>query len=97
MHPFSAGDMVVCIDDEPVPGKIVRSGEPWLRAGRAYRIASVSSCSMTGNHGVMLRGLDITAPAVGWHAWRFRKIEAADEKFSAHLLAIKQTPSLTTA
>lgn len=100
MHPFKAGDLVVCIDDKPVPGKIVRPGEPWLCAGRAYRIASVSSCSVTGKHGVMLLGLGITAPAVGWHAWRFRKIELADEAFCEELkarLAGKLTHEMTAA
>lgn len=100
MHPFKAGELVVCVDDKPVPGKVVLHGEPWIRAGRAYRIASVSSCNVTGNHGVMLQGLGINAPAVGWHAWRFRKIEAADDTFCKELRAktqIKQTPKLEPA
>lgn len=90
MHPFNVGDLVICVDDEPLPGKVVRPGEPWVRAGRAYRITSASCCGVTGQHGVMLQGLATTAPAVGWHAWRFRKIEAADEVFCERLS--KHTP-----
>jgi hypothetical protein len=81
MHPFKAGDVVVCIDDRPLPEKIIRIGEPWVKAGRAYRVASTSTCAVSGYHGLLLRELECWPPGAGWHAWRFTKIELADGDF----------------
>lgn len=88
MHPFAPGDLVICIDDKPLPEKIIRIGEPWVKAGRAYRVASISSSGP--NFGVELEDLNHWPPACGWHAWRFIKIEPADEAFTAALTRVKE-------
>lgn len=88
MHPLNAGDVVRCIDDKPLSEKIIRIGEPWVKAGRVYRVASTSTCAVSGNHGVVLREVNHWPPGAGWHAWRFRKIEPADEAFRSELREI---------
>lgn len=73
MHPFKLGDVVVCVNDTPLPDKIIRIGESWVKIGRIYLISGTST-NEVGDHGVILLGLKQSPPAVGWHAWRFRKI-----------------------
>lgn len=84
LHPFIAGDLVICIDDTPLPERTPRRGEPWVRAGRAYRVESVST-NAAGDHGLLLVGIANWPPSAGWHAWRFRKIEPASDGFCASL------------
>lgn len=88
MHPFSVGDLVICVDDQPLPGKLLRFDESWVIAGRVYRVSGTSTCPVSGRHGVVLEGLKNEPPSVGWHVWRFRKIEAADETFCRRLRQI---------
>lgn len=80
MHPFQAGDLVLCVDDTPNPGRIIRRGEPWIKRGRAYRI-SATLTNEIGQYGVTLVGLEHWPPAAGWHAWRFEKFEPASKGF----------------
>jgi len=96
MHPFKVADIVVCIDDRPLPEKIIRIGEPWVKAGRAYRVASTSTCAVSGNHGLLLCELECWPPGVGWHAWRFTEIEPADDDFSLEVCLLYK-PSQTVA
>lgn len=88
MHPFVPGDLVICIDDKPLPERIIRIGEPWVEAGRAYRVRSVSICGDL--RGVELEDLAHWPPAVGWHAWRFIKIEPAEEDFSRQIRRLRE-------
>lgn len=73
MHPFKLGDVVVCVDDTPLPEKIVRIGEPWVKAGRTYLVSGISS-NEVGHHGIVLLDIKQWPPAVGWHTWRFKKL-----------------------
>ena len=80
MHPFSVGDIVTCIDDRPIPGH-ERSGiQAWPMVGRAYRVASLSSDG-AGNHGITLAEIPTSPGSKGWHAWRFRKFDRAEDSF----------------
>ncbi|MFN6936601.1 MAG: hypothetical protein ACK4NZ_15780, partial [Tsuneonella sp.] len=60
-------------------------GEPRVKAGRAYRVSSTSSSGPC--FGVELEDLNHWPPAIGWHHWRFIKIEPADEMFTELLRA----------
>lgn len=73
MHPFNLGDLVVCVNDTPLPEKIVRIGEPWIKVGRTY-LVSATSTNEVGDHGVVLLEIKQWPPAVGWHAWRFKRL-----------------------
>jgi hypothetical protein len=64
VHPFTPGDLVICIDDTPQPDRIVRVGEPWVKAGRAYRIQSTST-NEVGEHGVELQQVQHWPPRRG--------------------------------
>jgi len=84
MHPFSIGDCVICIDDKPSPGRAPRAGEAWIKAGCAYRITATASNVARGNmveYGVELAEVSTGSGSAGWHAWRFRKIDRAEDNF----------------
>ena len=80
MHPFSVGEIVVCVDDTPLPDRARRHGEDWISQGKFYRVAAATS-DRHGNAGVRLEGVKEMPPRVGWFAWRFKRLESADEKF----------------
>ena len=86
MHPFSAGEVVVCIDDEPLADRIIWPPDPWVCKGRIYRIKELSS-TPDGEHGVHLTNLDTRPNSLGWYAWRFRRLEVADAQFMKMLAA----------
>ncbi|MEE4317785.1 MAG: hypothetical protein V2I74_12475 [Erythrobacter sp.] len=88
MHPFSVGDLVECIDDTPLPGKAPRSGEDWIHQGRIYRVSATISDNAQG-FGVRLERVDDRPPRLGWYAWRFRKLEPADDSFRELLRSLK--------
>lgn len=87
MHPFCAGDIVECIDDDPLPEHAAESGHGRIRRGRIYRVES-ASCDDEQGYGICLQGVEDCSSGFGWHAWRFRKLEAADADFSALLRSI---------
>ena len=80
---FQPGDMVVCISTEPDPSC---QPHPWtleeLAEGACYRVAAYFPNH--GTPGLQLIGID-HRPGDGWHAWRFRKVVAADHAFSETL------------
>ena len=83
MHPFQLGDVVVCLDDTPLPERIVRIGEPWIKAGRTYLVNGVSS-NQNNEHGVVLLEVKHWPPASGWHAWRFRRVYPGSRGAEVH-------------
>lgn len=80
MHPFSICEVVVCVDDTPVPGRDRRDGEDWIEVGKFYRVAATMS-DRHGNAGIRVGGVKDMPPRVGWFAWRFKRIESADDNF----------------
>lgn len=84
MAKFVPGEIVVCIDDTPLPDRIIPIGMPWIRRGRSYRIADIGM-NEQGEEGVRLVELQPVPPATGWYAWRFDKFEGADELFCKEL------------
>lgn len=79
MHPFCIDDIVVCVDDTPLPGRLPPPAGQWIRNGGTYRVEAVLQDDQ-GCPGVCLAG--ISSPTwYAFHAWRFRRIELADEDF----------------
>jgi hypothetical protein len=82
MHPFKLGDLVVCINDTPLPEKIIRIGEPWVKIGRTYMVSGAST-NEVGDHGIVLLEIKQWPPAAGWHAWRFKKLYNTEDRAEA--------------
>jgi hypothetical protein len=80
MHPFSVGEIVVCVDDTPLPDRARRHGEDWISQGKFYRVAATLSDRL-GNVGIRVEGVKDMPPRVGWFAWRFKRLENADGDF----------------
>jgi len=87
MHPFRAGDIVECIDDDPLPDRALQPVQDSIRRGRIYRVRS-ALCDDVQDYRVCLEGVEDCPTGIGWHVWRFRKLEAADADFSALLRSI---------
>lgn len=49
------------------------------------RIAAVAMSDRHGNAGISVDGVREKPPRVGWFAWRFKRLEGADEKFREQL------------
>lgn len=99
MHPFQVGDIVVCIDDKPAPDHQPPKGCQWIKAGRVYRVKAI--LQVVGLHGPRF-GIELVdvpgpLPHSGWHAWRFRKIERADDNFIATLRAARANTLFASA
>ncbi|WP_394730735.1 hypothetical protein [Altererythrobacter sp. GH1-8] len=89
MHPFTVGDLVECIDDTPLPDRTPRPGEDWVCLGKIYRIRATLQTEREG-YGVGLEGVSDNPPRIGWHAWRFRKLEPADDEFCEIIRSLNQ-------
>lgn len=80
---FHPGDVVVCVSTRPNPEAQLN---PWtlerLTEGAYYRVAKY--LPNPRKPGLQLVGVD-HSPGDGWHAWRFRKVVAADGKFIERL------------
>ncbi len=98
---FQPGDVVVCInaqinpDCQPNPPTLHR-----LKKGALYRVARylpVSSARVPYWGGKPMAGVQLVgvdhSPGHGWQAWRFRKVEPADQKFIESLQARKLEPA----
>jgi hypothetical protein len=89
--PFQPGDVVVCVDASP--GRL--SGRRSLKLRMVYR---VSACrpSLDGTpsghvlvDGESPHGITDMGAWRGWDTVRFRKVDAADEQFTARIRAYK--------
>lgn len=87
MHPFSVGELVVCINEEPIPGRAPWAGESWVRVNHVYRIRK-TGYNEEEEPGVSLIGLGGANPFRWWYAWRFRPVQPADDDFIAMLRAL---------
>ncbi len=79
---FSAGDLVVCIDNGPKRG-LIRAIVPihhLLTRGRVCRIERVNRTRF-GTPTLALVGVPLPTPMRGFEPYRFRKIMPADEEF----------------
>ena len=88
---FQPGDLVVCVSTLPNPAvqpnpKMLER----LKEGRYYRVTAY--LPQPKIDGVQLGGVD-HKPGDGWQAWRFRKVEPADEEFTKSLRARKLEPA----
>jgi len=92
MHPFRAGDIVECIDDAPLPDRVHEPDQARIRRGRIYRVRSVFRDDGQG-YAVCLEGVGDCPTGIGWHASRFRRLEAADADFCALLRSIPRERS----
>lgn len=73
------GDAVVCVDITTPNNAGETLAASFLRLGACYRVAAVFNIS--GCSGLALIGVT-TKGKLGFHAFRFRKIDKADEKFT---------------
>jgi hypothetical protein len=87
MHQFTVGEVVVCIDDIllcPFPsGQVAFSP----KLGACYRVSELVA-DRWDNPGVRLEGVRDHPSVYGWHAWRFRRLDAADAAFTRLLREI---------
>jgi len=100
MHPFSTGDLVVCVNDTPLNGYTPPRVYAWPKVGRAYRIDdAVSSTCGSGKieYGVVIWEIPHQPPSQGWYAWRFRRIERADDCFVSVLRTLRVNASFKEA
>lgn len=93
MHPFSVGDLVECIDDCVLPGRVRGADEDWVGLGKIYRVSELVT-SDQDECGVQLAEIAVVPPQVGWHAWRFQKLTRADDSF-CELMASLSLPLAT--
>lgn len=97
---FQPGDLVVCVSTEinpecqQYPSSLAR-----LKRGGLYRVARYFPVSpgriyWRGNPmaGLQLVGVD-HRPSHGWQAWRFRKVEPADQWFTKSLRVRELEPA----
>lgn len=84
MTDFAPGDLVVCVD----AGPNVR-----IAKGRHYVVVEVlqapSGWEDAGEWGIVVRGIHSGSECGGYLARRFRKIDKADEGFSAWMKALR--------
>jgi hypothetical protein len=92
MHPFCAGDIVECIDDDPLPERAAQPSRGRIRRGRIYQVES-ASCDDEHGCSICLQGVEDCAPGFGWHARRFCKLEAADADLRALLRSLAKERS----
>lgn len=95
MHPFCAGDLVICTHDEPRSDHGPKEGEPWIRKGRAYRVKTILQVIQSDMPipGIELIELPASSSHDGWGAWRFRKIKRAEDHFIATMQAVQANMS----
>jgi len=88
---FQPGDLVVCVSTRPHP---TCQPNPWtlekLAEGAYYRVGAYFP--NRGKPGLQLIGVD-HRPGNGWCAWRFHKVEPADEQFTKQLRVRKLEPA----
>lgn len=89
MTDFAPGDVVVCVDVDTPNFDGLRP--PNLGLGRNYRVTGVYA----GNTGIglTLRGVSPAFGRLGFHAFRFRKLKAADEQFTEQMRALRPVPA----
>lgn len=87
---FDAGDLVVCVDDAPNPRRPAVPVDKLIRRGRTYRVEAVFLSKTKTRWGITLIGVQLPPPTVGFNAARFRKIDKADEGFTAWVRALNQ-------
>lgn len=81
MSDFAPGDVVICVNTAPI-----ERDDPIteLALGRAYRIADIPWDGL-----VTLCSPRVPRGYLGYHDWRFRKIDAADEQFTQQMRSLK--------
>ncbi len=97
---FQPGDLVVCVSTQPNPA--CQPNPPSLlrlKKGALYRVAGYFPVSSARRYwgakpmaGLQLVGVDHSL-GHGWQAWRFRKVVAADQRFTESLRARKLEPA----
>lgn len=86
--PFQPGDVVVCVDAvSPNRTGLVPTN---VKAGKTYRV-TCCYVGVTGDWAVTIANTLPRAGSAGFKAWRFRKIDAADEQFTAEMRACRPT------
>lgn len=87
---FSVGDVVVCVDDEPLKELPPKPGYGWIVRGRLYRVSEIG-VDKQGKAGIKVAGLVYGPDQLGFLAWRFRKVQPADQSFTDFLKTMKAT------
>lgn len=93
-EPLSPGDLVVCVNTSPLPrngpGNLLYLAA--LKVGRCYTVSWVGRTTPPEYLPIIrLAGIDHGARLgiEGWHPERFRKIDKADEGFTAWMKAMR--------
>lgn len=87
MSGFQVGDVVVRLATDHIPLGTVYSGKRLTVAGKFYRVASVNPFGH--DQTITLVGISNSRNAVGFSSSNFRKIDRADEQFTAQIRACK--------
>jgi hypothetical protein len=81
---IGVGDVVVCVD---------ASGANMLAEGRAYTVTDAMFAEPqwrdAGEFGVILAEVKSSTSSGGFYAWRFRKVQKADDKFTRQIRALR--------
>ncbi len=92
---FGPGDLVVCVDDGPGRAGPALGVPSFLRKGLIYRVSKMNAPGVPldgmrpASWHVVLLDTASAFPNLGYRAERFRKIDKADEQFTAQIRACK--------
>lgn len=87
MSDFAPGDVVVCVDDSPFPKG--QNPPKSIRRGSVYRVDGIFESPTTGSPCITLIGVNPDTSNGMFGAWRFRKIDPADEPFAEQIRACR--------